>query len=218
MSTHPLVQRLAALDACAVSDALDKIGHKGAALGLSALSTDKRIAGEAITVQLAADDGRKAKRHLGTAAVEASGPGKIIVIAHNGRTDVAGWGGVLSLGAVTKQAEGVIIDGACRDLDESRAFNLPVYARCSVPVTARSRIVETDWNTPVKIAGVDVAPGDLVLADASGVVFIPAAIAEDVIKTAEMIAAKERLMMADVRAGKPISEVMGANYETMLKG
>lgn len=212
-----LVERLRLCDTCAVSDALDRLGLPGAALGLSAASTDKRIVGRAVTVKIAPAGDQPAPRHLCTAAVEASGPGRIIVIAHNARTDVAAWGGLLSLGAVTRGAEGVVIDGACRDLDESRAYGLPVYARAAVPLTARGRVQEIDWNCPVEISGVAVAPDDLVIADASGVVFVPQASAESVLDLAEEIVARERAMADDIKKGAPISQVMGAKYETMTQ-
>lgn len=211
-----LVDRLAKLDSCAISDAMDREGKGTAILGLERLSTDRRIAGRAVTVQLGAADGRTTSRHLCTAAVEASGAGDIIVIAHEGRLDVAGWGGVLSAAATKRGVEGVVIDGACRDIDESREMGLPVYGRRAVPVTARGRIIEYEWNIPVICAGIEVSPGDYVLADGSGVVVVPQAIAETVIATAERIVAKEKLMAADVEAGKPVSEVMGTDYETML--
>jgi hypothetical protein len=101
----------------------------------------------------------------------------------------------------------------CRDVDESRECGLPIYGKVGVPITARSRILEIDWNVLVDIAG---APGDLVLADASGVVFVPIARAEEVLAAAEQIAAKERLMAAEVDRGRSMAEVMGANYEAML--
>lgn len=214
--TDDLVQRLARLDACAVSDAMDAAGVTSAVLGIRALSTDQRIAGRAVTVRLGPDIGVKSKRHLCTAAVEASGPGSVIVVANDGRTDVSGWGGILSLAAKQNGVEGVIVDGACRDLDESREMGLPVYARASVAVTARGRVVEEDWNIPITCADRTVTPGDYVIADASGVVFVPADIAPSIIAAAERIAERERLMAADVRAGKPVSEVMGSSYENML--
>ena len=61
-----------------------------------------------------------------------------------------------------------------------------------------------------------ISPGDYVIADSSGIAFIPALRIEDILKTAEHIAEKERLMVNDLRDGKPITEVMGTNYETML--
>src|SRR5436853_5987570 len=100
-----LVARLAKLDSCAVSDALDRLKLPGMVLGLQAVSVTKRIAGKVQTVQLDLADGRSSKRHLGTAAVEASGPGDVIVVSHAGRLNVSGWGGILSQGAVIKGVE-----------------------------------------------------------------------------------------------------------------
>ncbi|MFJ9562826.1 RraA family protein [Streptomyces fuscichromogenes] len=212
------VARLARLDACAVSDALDSLGLPGAALGLTALSAPRRIAGRAVTVELVEPSAEAAGsgRHLGTAAVDAAGPGDVIVVAHAGRTHVAGWGGVLSSGARRNGVEGVVVHGACRDVDEARELDLPLYATTGVPVTARGRVVERAWNVPVDIAGVPVAPGDLVIADASGVVLVPAARAEEVLAKAEAITTKERAMVERVRAGHPMADVMSADYETML--
>jgi regulator of RNase E activity RraA len=115
-----------------------------------------------------------------------------------------------------RRAQGIVIDGACRDLDESLALNLPIYGRAAVPVTARGRIIEYTWNEPVIIDGVPVSPNDLIIADASGVAVIPAQNAIQVIEVAEKIVAREKAMADAVRAGKPVSEVMGAGYETML--
>lgn len=214
--SESLISRLAMLDTCALSDALDRLDITGVALGLSSVSAGRRIAGVATTVQLGADDGRASKRHLCTAAVDAAGPGHVIVIAHGGRTDVAGWGGILSKGACRNGVEGIVIDGACRDVDESREMDLSIYAKACVPITARGRIIEVDWNVPVSIAGVEVSPGDLILADASGVVFVPLARADEAITIAEAIVRKERMMADQVESGKPMAEVMGINYEAML--
>ena len=60
-------------------------------------------------------------------------------------------------------------------------------------------------------------PGDYMIADGSGVVFIPTARIEEILTLAETIAHKKCLMTQDVLAGKPVSVVMGANYENMLE-
>ena len=138
--TDPLLPRLMQLDSCALSDAMDRLGLRGVVSGLSALSAGRKIAGTAVTVQLGPDNGGPRKRHLCTAAVDAAGAGSIIVIEHGGRVDVAGWGGTLARGASRNRVEGVIIDGASRDIDECRAVDLPVYAKAGVPTTARGRM------------------------------------------------------------------------------
>lgn len=84
-------------------------------------------------------------------------------------------------------------------------------------MTARARVIEESFNEPVEICGIRVQPGDLVIADWTGIVFLPAANAEEVIGTAEDIADREAQMARDVRAGKSVIEVMGTNYERMLQ-
>ena len=217
-----LVSRLRALDSCAVSDALDRHGLPCAVGGLRPLAAQRPTAGRAVTVLLGVPAAAPAppagapKRHLSTAAVDASGPGDVIVVAHQGRTDCAGWGGLLSRAAVIRGIDGVVVDGVARDLAEAAGVGLPVYASGSTSVTARGRAVEVGWGEPVEFAGVPVAPGDLVLADAGGVVIIPSAHAEAVLATAERIAATEAAMAAALDAGRPVSEVMGATYEELV--
>jgi regulator of RNase E activity RraA len=211
----PLLARLQALDTCVLSDALDRLDMPGAVLGIVALSTARRIAGRAVTVRLGVADGTPARRHLSTAAVEAGGPGTVIVVEHPGGP-AAGWGGLLSLAARERGIEGVIVDGPARDIDEASALGFPVFARSATPVTARGRLVEIGWNVPVTIGGATVAPDDLVLADASGVVFVPAARGRDVIGVAAGLAEREAAMARAIRKGTPVSQVMGGDYERLL--
>jgi regulator of RNase E activity RraA len=210
--------RLAQLDACAVSDALDKLGLAGAVAGLHRLASTRRISGRVITVKMERDDGRPpAARHLGTTAIESAQPGDVIVMEQRSGIDAACWGGNLSLGAKLRQVAGVIVDGPARDIDEARDYDFPVFARSATARTARGRIVEAGTNVPISIGDVPVSPGDYVVADGSAVVFVAAADIERVLEAAEAIAARERAMVAALREGTPISEVMGRTYETMLR-
>src|SRR5215207_3420865 len=109
-----LSSRLAELDSCIASDALDKLGLAGVAPGIGRLSTDKKLAGRVLTVKLESADGRLAERHLCTAAIEAANPGDVLVIEHHSRADCAGWGGILSRAALVRGIPGVIVDGLCR--------------------------------------------------------------------------------------------------------
>jgi len=213
-----VLTRLARLDSCAVSDALDKLGLTGAATGIHRLATDRRISGRVVTVKLDRDAGQPAaSRHLGTTAIEASQPGDVIVVEQRTGIDAAGWGGVLSLGASLKGIAGVIIDGPTRDVDEARAHDFAVFARDHTARTARGRIVETGTNVPVTVGDIPVAPGDFVVADGSAVVFVRAQDIDRVLDAAEAIAARETAMADSLRSGTPITQVMGKNYETMLR-
>jgi 4-hydroxy-4-methyl-2-oxoglutarate aldolase len=213
------VNRLTRVDACAVSDALDKLGLTGAVTGIHRFSTDRQIAGRVVTVKLERDEGRPTgSRHLSTAAVEAAGPGNVIVVEQRTGIDAAGWGGNLSLGATMRGVAGVVVDGSTRDVDEARQYDFPVFARDHTSRTARGRIVETGTNVPIMVGDVMVSPGDYVVADGSAVVFIGEREIERVLEAAEAIVERERAMAAALREGTPISQVMGKGYETMLKG
>ena len=211
-------ERLARLDSCALSDALDKLKLSGVVSGLPRLAGSGRIAGRAITMKLGSGSAPPGPvRHLGTAAVEAAGRGDVIVVEQRSGVEAGSWGGMLTLGAKLRGVAGVIADGPVRDIDEAIDLDFPVFARACTARTARGRIVELATNTPVEIGKITVSPGDYVLADGSGVVFIKPEHLGEVLQAAEAIAAREVAMARALRAGRPITEVMGADYEQMLK-
>ncbi len=212
-----LLARLARLDSCAVSDALDKLGLTGSVTGIPRLTTTRRIAGRVHTVRMDKDDGSPSTRHLGTTAIEAAGPGDVIVMEQRTGLDAACWGGNLSFGAKQREIAGVIVEGPARDIDEARDYDFPVFARSATARTARGRIRESATDVPITVGDITVRPGDFVVADGSAVVFIAQADITRVLDTAEAIAARERAMVAALKDGTPISEVMGRTYETMLE-
>jgi 4-hydroxy-4-methyl-2-oxoglutarate aldolase len=211
------LERLSKLDSCAVSDALDKLGLTGSVTGIQRLTTTRRIFGRVHTVRMDKDDGVLATRHLGTTAIEASQPGEVIVMEQRTGVDAACWGGNLSFGAQQRNIAGVIVDGPARDIDEARDYDFAVFARTATTRTARGRIKEGATDVPISVGDVTVTPGDYVVADGSGVVFIQEGALERVLDAAEAIAARERAMVAALKEGTPITEVMGRSYETMLK-
>ena len=210
--------RLARLDCCAVSDALDKLKLTGVVSGLPQLSGSGRIAGRAVTMRAGVGSPPPGPpRHLGAICIESSKPGNIIVVEQKSGVEAGSWGGILTLGAQLRGVAGVIADGPVRDIDEAKGYGFPIFARGCTARTARGRIVELATNEPVEIGDVLVSAGDYVLADGSAVVFISPANIERVLEAAESVAAREAAMVGALRAGKPITEVMGANYEQMLK-
>lgn len=213
-----IVQRLGHLDACVVSDALDAAGRTGVAAGLRPVWEGARVVGRAVTVKLAqgAPPPDTPKVHLGVRAIERAGAFDVIVVDNAGRTEMGGWGGLLSLAASTKHVAGVVLDGACRDVDEARQLKFPVFARGGTPRTARGRVYEESCGEPVELCGIPVRTGDLVIADGSGVVVVPVECAEEVIRAAEAMAEREAGMASRLRSGMPASAVMGGAYEAMI--
>ena len=213
-----IISRLSKLDSCAVSDALDKLGLAGAVTGMHRFTTTKRICGKVLTVTMGAAAGRPpSTRHLCTAAIEAAQPGDVIVVEQRTGLDAACWGGNLALGAKMRGVSGVVVEGPVRDIDDCAALEFPVFARRHTSRTARGRIVEVASGDPVTVGDIMVKPGDYVVADGSAAVFVTAEDIGRVLDTAEAIVAREEAMAQALREGKPISQVMGANYETMLK-
>jgi regulator of RNase E activity RraA len=217
MAREAIIERLARLDTCAVSDALDSLNLKGATWGVRPQWPCGKIAGRAVTMKIKPAGLQQPKQHLGTAPIEAAQPGDIIVIDNAGQPQFSCWGGLLSLSAKLKGLSGVIIDGASRDIDEARELGFPVYARGVVPMTARGRVVQESFNQEIQFAGVQCRPGDLVLADGSGIIIIPQEKEEQVVTAAEAIYRTEQEMADQIRSGysgRDVLEKLG--YEQML--
>ena len=220
--TDPHVQRLRRLDACAASDALDKLGLAGAVTGLPQRSGDGRIAGRAVTMKVGPGQPPPGPpKHLGCTAIELAGPQDVIVVEQRSGIEAGCWGGLLTLGAKVGGVAGVVADGPLRDVDEAIAYGFPVWSRSLTSRTARGRVVELGTQVPVQLGDaqgeVTVHPGDYVLADRSAVIVIAAADIERVLDAAEAIVAREAAMAKAILAGTPIGQVMGGAYEHMLK-
>ena len=217
MVREPIVERLLKLDTCAVSDGMDRLKLTGATYGVRPMWACPKIVGRAVTMKIKPVGLDKPKQHLGTLPIEAAQPGDVIVVDNGGRPDQSCWGGLLALAAKTKGISGVVIDGACRDIDESRDVGFPVYARGAVPMTARGRVMQEAYNQEIEFAGVQVHPGDLVIADGSGVVIIPRSKEEEIVREAEEVAATEARMSEGIRQGMSVLEVLEKlGYEQML--
>ncbi len=204
-----IIAALRELDSCAVSDALDTLGLPGATTALDPMwPVGRTVAGRVRTVTAAPKATAGPATHIATPLVTIAERDDVVVIDNHGRVDVSCWGGILAEGATQRGIAGVIVDGACRDVQESEALGLPVFARKAVPVSARGRIVQQAMDERIQVAGVSVASFDYVIADVNGVVFVPVADAERVISLARRIADREARMAEAVRSGRDISEVM----------
>ncbi len=201
-----------------LSDAMDKVGVRGAVIGIRPMYDCPRIVGRAVTIKVTAAGMMKSKHHLGVQAIDSSEEGDIIVIDNRGDLNNNCWGEVLSMGAKMKGVSGVVVDGAARDIDMCNEFEFPVYARGTIPITARGRIMQESFNEVIRIGDVQVRPGDIVMADINGVVVIPVEKVDEVLGAAEDIFKKEAAMVEDLKNGLSIIEVdQKYSYENMLK-
>jgi len=211
-------QRLEKLSTTNIADAMDKVGIRGAVIGIRPMFDCPKIVGRAVTIKITAAGAVPSKYHLGVRAIASASPGDVIIIDNRGDLNNNCWGEILSMAAKMRGVSGVVVDGAARDIDACREFGFPVYARGTVPITARGRIMEESFNEMIRVGDVQVNPGDIVMADVNGVVIIPQARIEEVLEAAEGLWQKEMAMIEELRKGASILEVdQRYSYETMLK-
>ncbi|OWT54523.1 RraA family protein [Candidimonas nitroreducens] len=208
MAQPSLLDRLAALDTNTVSDALDFLGLPGATYGLRPLWRCPKIVGRASTVQLGPKTDAQPTVHLISPVIEAvSADDRVLVIA-GGVNGISCWGDILANAAHVKHIRGTIIDGASRDIEGSESIGYPVYGRGITMVSARNRIIQVDSGKPIQVAGVTVQEDDYVIADRCGTVFVPTGHIEAVLDLGERIARRQNDMVAAVRAGRSVAQVM----------
>lgn len=197
------------------SDAMDELCIVGAVAGgiLKPTTPGARIVGRALTVlNVPRDESPEEAVGSGVsmlADVEAHNlaePGDVLVL--QGVDMISNMGGLLASIAKRQGELGAIVDGAVRDINHSRDIGYPIWSRSVSPITGKWRVRTIGINVPVTICGVDVKPGDLVLADDVGVCFVPAERAKQVLVHALKIAESEALRQTAINAGAPIHEVM----------
>ena len=140
--------------------------------------------------------------------IDAAGPGDILVIDNGGQC-VSTFGGLATLAAKVKGVGGLVADGGVRDQEEMIEHRFPVFARHMTPLTGRTRLAITGINEPVACGGVRVRPGDVIVADGSGVVCIPAEHAAQVAELAGRYAKDDEQAAAELCQGAVVSRGHG---------
>jgi 4-hydroxy-4-methyl-2-oxoglutarate aldolase len=158
-------------DGCIVYNAMD--------YHIKPLASKRKICGPAITVKLSMGDSL-----MVTKAIDIAKPGDVIVIDGRGSGNNALWGDVRSLSCKVKGIEGVVMDGAFRDLEENERIGFPIYAK-AVTCGSSSKNTNGEINVPISCGGVPVNPGDIIVGDVNGVCVIPADFAEQIMENAQ---------------------------------
>lgn len=196
-----------------ISDTMDTLGLAGA-IGASILKPtldESAVVGPALTLRniiLAGDEtvwDRARRGHNSMAEFEAHNlttPGDVLVI--DGVQGISNMGGVSATIAKRQGSAGAIVSGAIRDLGHSRSIDYPVWASEISPVTGKWRIETIEINGPIQIFGIKVNPGDIVVADSTGVCFIPRDKAEMVLELARKKSKLEAVRLEAVKNGAPI--------------
>ena len=194
------------------SDAMDELGIVGAvpAAVLRPDDPKARVVGRALTVRNVAASAPvpdKVKAGVsGLGEIEAHNlaePGDVIVL--QGVDQVSNLGGMSATIGHRQGEIGAIVDGGARDVDHSRGIGYPIWSSSVSPITGKWRVETIAINKPVTICGITVNPGDLVLADETGVCFIPRERAAEVLQRAQRNAAAEKAREAKIASGAPVA-------------
>ena len=203
MSMQNIINEFMKLATPTVSDALDKLQIKGGCEGLKPVTEGKKFVGPAFTVRYAPKD--LAPPNVGD-FIDDVKEGAVIVIDNRGRTDCTVWGDIMTWVAVSRKFAGTVIDGVCRDVDGIREQNYAMFTKGYFMVTGKDRVTLESVNEKVVICGVRVSPGDLIMADQSGVLVIPQDRAKEVLETALKIEEAENGIVEAIKGGSSLKD------------
>ncbi|MCL2490972.1 MAG: RraA family protein [Propionibacteriaceae bacterium] len=203
MTASENIARLGALSTSGVSDALDKLGIPGQALGIKPVDRDFRIAGRAWTLRYG-----PIGQVRGTVGdyIDDLGPEDVVVLDNQGRLDATVWGDLLTVTASKRGVAGTVIDGVCRDIGRSLSLGYPIFSRGNWMRTGKDRVQVEETQVAVSIGGIRVEPGDYLLGDGDGLVIVPATRIDEVLAAAEQIELSEERIRQEVEAGTPLVE------------
>jgi 4-hydroxy-4-methyl-2-oxoglutarate aldolase len=178
-------------------------GRVSVLLGFEPAWPEAHILGPAFTVQGSPGDNLALHRAVAEAA-----PGDVIVLAVGGERGRAHCGGIVATAAHARGIAGIVLDGAIRDRSEIAGIGLPVFHLGASPLKP-AKDGPAVLGVPVEIGGVRIEPGDLVAADADGIVIVPHAHAHELLGAAAALEEREREILAQIEAGAATVEIYG---------
>jgi regulator of RNase E activity RraA len=196
--------------AALVSDALDRVGYRAQTLfpGIAPLRPGMRLAGRAVTARVSATDAQPDPPYVTEIRLlDSLEPGDVPVYAVDPDVRAALWGELFSCAAIGRGAVGAVVDGLVRDAAQIAELGFPVFCRGAHPTDTFGRAEVVADRVPVEVGGVTISAGDVVVADADGIVVVPAAAAPEVAALVADKLSKERGAREDLLAGKTLSEV-----------
>ena len=202
------IEARAELSVALVLDALDAQGHRRQALpNIPPRTVGEVVVGRAKPLLWEDFDYEDPDTYaLELAAVDAIARHDLVVCATGDSQRSGIWGELLTTAALQRGAAGIVTDGAVRDLAQMEALGFPVFARHLSPYDSMNRQRVIAFDVSVKIDGVPIAPGDIVIADRDGVAVVPQAVEEAVLAAALAKARAEDQFRAAVKGGMSLTE------------
>ncbi|MET8878441.1 RraA family protein [Nocardia sp. NPDC004278] len=213
MDDEDVVRRLESLSCTDLSDAMDRLGIAGQCAQIMPISRDYRLVGQAWTLRygpVGQDTGSVGDY------IDDLGPGQVVVLDNQGRTDATVWGDLLTSTAHLRGVAGTVIDGVCRDVDRALELEYPIFSRGNWMRTGKDRVRVEQMGAPVSLGGIRVEAGDWLRGDGDGLVAIPRRRIEEVLDVAEEVAEAEEHIRQALQAGKSLRDARAEyGYHTL---
>jgi regulator of RNase E activity RraA len=151
---------------------------------------------------------------LEIALVDDLKPDDVVVFGCGGSTRIAPWGELLTTAARARGAAGCVTDGYVRDIRQIRALGFPVFHGGIAPLDSKGRGIVAEIDVAIRCASVAIAPGDLVVGDADGVIVVPRAIEQQAVAQALAKVTSEDRTRDELAAGARLGDVF-AKYRVL---
>lgn len=205
-----LMKEFLAFDTATVHEAS---GGKGAlSSDIKPIDPYSRLCGPALTV--ACRPGDNLILHQ---AIYVAEPGDVLVVTVGGYEEAGPWGEVMTVAAQARGIAGLIIDGSVRDSRSMIDLKFPAFSR-SLCIKGTTKDSLGRINHPIIVGGVTVHPGDLILADADGIVVVARQEVEQVLAASRLRVTKEEKIIAELKKGKSTLELYGLDKILQAKG
>lgn len=178
--------------------------------GIQPLLRRRRVAGVAVTLAIPGPDSTLLHHALGLLR-----QGDVLVVDRLGDDRHACWGGGVTVAAKAAGAKAGVVDGPCTDLTEIEDSDFPMWCRGLAPITTRLYDLGGALNAPISCGGVAVVPGDVVLADESGVLVLGRDEARGIAEAALARQTRGEATQARVKAGEKLGDISGATAKVM---
>ena len=150
-------------------------------------------------------------------AVTKAPRGSVLVVDVGQVADRGYWGEVLTTAAEAAGLTGLVLDGGVRDVGALEAHRFPVFSS-TIALTGASKDKPGTVGLPVRVGGIEVAPGDWVVADVDGVAFVPPAAVDDVLAAGRAHEEKEVGFFEALKAGSTTVELLGLDPSLVRQG
>jgi len=150
-------------------------------------------------------------------AVTTAPRGSVLVVDVGQVADRGYWGEVLTTAAEAAGLAGLVLDGGVRDVAALEAHRFPVFS-ATIALTGATKDKPGTVGVPVRVGGVEVAPGDWVVADVDGVVFVPHDTLDEVLVAGRAREEKEAGLFEALKSGSTTVELLGLEDSLVRRG